>query len=97
MGRMDDFGVDARIDDSADDRINDPGATFERFRPLREALRRLQGRCVAYSGDYNALAVAIDGLDTAAGHFTGDRAFYGPRLWRQGVYTQAGPEEYPRP
>lgn len=57
--------------------IADPGAEFEKLRPLAAELRRLQRRCKPFGRDYHALAVAIEGLETAAFHFTRQPRFFG--------------------
>lgn len=54
----------------------DPIAAFEALRPDLERLRDLQRRCRPFGADYHALAIAIDGLERAAEHFTGRRHFY---------------------
>lgn len=49
---------------------HDPIAEFEALRPLAERLRQMQTRCRPFGRDYHAIALALDGLDTAAYHFT---------------------------
>lgn len=52
---------------------------FEALRPYAQHLRALQGRCRPFGRDWQALNVALQGLETAAFHFTGQGAFYGSR------------------
>lgn len=47
-------------------------AAFAALRPYVQALRQLQFRCRPYGADYCALALPLDGLFTAAFHFTRD-------------------------
>lgn len=49
---------------------------FEDLRPLVQRLREMQGRCKPFGRDYHAIAVALEGLDTAAYHFTRRPHFY---------------------
>lgn len=50
---------------------------FQGFRAHVAELRKLQARCKPFGRDYLALAIAIDGLETAAYHFTRRAHFYG--------------------
>ncbi|HEY8574406.1 hypothetical protein [Phenylobacterium sp.] len=50
--------------------ISDPVKAFEELTPLVEQLRKLQMRCKPFGADYHAIGVAIEGLQTAAYHFT---------------------------
>jgi hypothetical protein len=54
-------------------------AAFLELRPYYDQLCALRLRCRPFGGDYLALGIAIDGLDTAALHFTRESAFYGAR------------------
>jgi hypothetical protein len=56
--------------------LDDPILEFEQLRPLAERLRQLQTRCKPFGRDYHALAIALDGLDTAAYHFTRRPRFF---------------------
>lgn len=57
--------------------LTDPRVDFEKLKPLVAELRALQRRCKPFGRDYHALAVAIDGLETAAFHFTRQPRFFG--------------------
>ena len=52
---------------------------FDALRPYAQALRRLQSRCRPFGRDWQALTVAVEGLETTAFHFTGAAHFYGSR------------------
>lgn len=58
------------------DRALAPGA-FESLRPYHNRLRVLQARCRPFGRDWQALNIALQGLETAAFHFTGAAQFYG--------------------
>lgn len=50
---------------------------FTSLSPYAAELRRLQSRCKPFGRDYMALAIALDGLESAAFHFTRWPHFYG--------------------
>lgn len=52
---------------------------FEALRPYAARLRLWQGRCRPFGRDWQALNVALQGLETAAYHFTQTPQFYGSR------------------
>jgi hypothetical protein len=52
---------------------------FEQLRPYAAGLRGLQGRCRPFGRDWQAINVAVQGLETAAFHFTQTPQFYGSR------------------
>lgn len=52
---------------------------FEALRPYALRLRHLQSRCRPFGRDWQALNVALEGLETAAFHFTGVDRFYASR------------------
>jgi hypothetical protein len=52
---------------------------FEALRPYAASLRGLQGRCRPFGGDWQAISVALQGLETMAFHFTNVAQFYGAR------------------
>jgi hypothetical protein len=54
-------------------------AAFVGLRPYHTHLQKMQIRCRPFGGDYLALGIALQGLDTAALHFTGEPGFYGAR------------------
>jgi hypothetical protein len=54
-------------------------SAFLELEPYHRQLQVLQRRCRPFGGDYLALGVAMEGLDTAALHFTREAAFYGAR------------------
>ena len=54
-------------------------AAFEALTPYADHLRRLQGRCRPFGGDYMALDIARQGLESAAFHFTRQASFYGAK------------------
>lgn len=56
--------------------VADPVREFERLRPYVDQLRRLQRQCKPFGRDYLAIAIALDGLETAAYHFTKRPHFY---------------------
>jgi len=74
------YGPKAPLEDACDlrDRAVVAGA-FEALRPYALALRHLQSRCRPFGRDWQALNVALQGLDTTAFHFTGAAHFYGSR------------------
>lgn len=57
--------------------VADPVAEFEKLRPMVAELRRMQRRCAPFGRDYHAIAVALEGLETAAFHFTRQPRFFG--------------------
>lgn len=59
--------------------ISDAAAEFRKLRPLVDQLRALQRRCRPFGGDYHAIALALEGLETAAYHFTREPRFFGDR------------------
>ena len=56
--------------------LPDPVNAFEALTPYVDQLRALQMRCKPFGADYLALAIALDGVQTAAYHFTGRPHFY---------------------
>lgn len=56
--------------------LADPIQAFEDLTPYVGQLRALQMRCKPFGADYLALAIALDGVQTAAYHFTGRANFY---------------------
>lgn len=56
--------------------LADPLREFEELRPYVTKLREMQRRCRPFGRDYHAIAIAIDGLETAAYHFTRRPHFY---------------------
>lgn len=54
----------------------DPLQAFAELRPLWAELRRLQGQCEPFKGDYLALGVALASLEQTAEHFTRRRHFF---------------------
>ncbi|HEX3700985.1 MAG TPA: hypothetical protein VHV27_09960 [Phenylobacterium sp.] len=50
---------------------------FDELRPLVDKLRAMQHQYKPFGPDYCALAVALEGMDTAAYHFTKRPGFYG--------------------
>lgn len=57
--------------------VPDAVRAFEAMRPLVEQLRGLQRGCKPFGRDYHALAIAIEGMESAAYHFTRRPHFYG--------------------
>lgn len=53
--------------------------TFERFDDFVRQLEALQRQCRPFGRDYHAIAVALEGIETTAYHFTRRRSFYGAR------------------
>ena len=51
-------------------------AAFDHLKPYVEELLSLQGECEPMKADYSAIGIALDGLQTAAYHFTRRRHFY---------------------
>ena len=62
---------------------------FESLRPYAMKLRLLQGRCRPFGRDWQAINVALQGLETTAFHFTQVAQFYGARA------DSAGPTRPP--
>ena len=56
--------------------IGDAVRVFEDLTPYARRLRELQSRCKPFGRDYHALAIAIEGLESAAYHFTRRPHFY---------------------
>jgi hypothetical protein len=56
--------------------IGDPVQAFERLRPYVNELMALRGRCKPFGRDYHALSIALEGLESAAYHFTRRPHFY---------------------
>lgn len=56
--------------------IGDPIQAFEDLEPYARRLRELQARCKPFGRDYHALAIALEGLESAAYHFTRRPHFY---------------------
>jgi hypothetical protein len=56
--------------------LADPVGEFEALRPYVVRLRDLQRRCKPFGRDYHAIAIAIEGLEDAAYHFTRRPHFY---------------------
>lgn len=50
---------------------------FTSLAPYANELRRLQTSCRPFGRDYHAVAIALDGLESAAYHFTRWPHFYG--------------------
>jgi hypothetical protein len=50
--------------------LPDPVKAFEELTPFVDRLRQMQMRCKPFGADYLAIAIALDGLQTAAFHFT---------------------------
>ena len=59
--------------------VSDAVASFEALRPYDQQLRAMQRNCKPFGRDYFAIAIALDGLQTAAFHFTRRPHFYGDR------------------
>ena len=59
--------------------LPDPVRNFEELRPYVGQLRAMQRTCKPFGRDYLAIAIALDGLETAAFHFTRRPHFYGDR------------------
>ena len=74
------YGPRDPLADAADlrERTTVAGA-FDALRPYALALRGLQSRCRPFGGDWQALNVALQGLERTAFHFTGVEHFYGSR------------------
>jgi len=78
--RRDFYGAREPIADAADLREREAVAgVFEALRPYALALRHLQSRCRPFGRDWQALNVAVQGLETTAFHFTGLPHYYGSR------------------
>lgn len=74
------YGPRTPLADAADLRERSAVAgAFEALRPYALALRRLQSRCRPFGRDWQALNVALEGLETTTFHFTGIASFYGSR------------------
>jgi hypothetical protein len=56
--------------------LADPVGEFEALRPLVIRLGDLQRRCKPFGRDHHVLAVAMEGVDAAAYHFTRRPQFY---------------------
>lgn len=56
--------------------LGEPVREFEALRPYVNQLRKLQQKCKPFGRDYLAIAIAIDGLESAAYHFTRRPHFY---------------------
>jgi hypothetical protein len=74
------YGPRDPLADAADlrERAAVPGA-FEALRPYAQKLRLLQGRCRPFGRDWQAINIALQGLETMAFHFTQVEQFYGAR------------------
>ena len=59
--------------------VSDPVQRFEELTPFVQALRKMQFTCRPFGRDYHAIAIALDGLETAAYHFTRRPNFYGAK------------------
>jgi hypothetical protein len=59
--------------------LRDPIGEFEALRPYVDQLRKLQQQCRPFGRDYLAIAIALDGLESAAYHFTRRPHFYAGR------------------
>jgi hypothetical protein len=57
--------------------VRDPLGRFDAMKPFVAELRAMQRECKPFGRDYHAIAVAIEGLETAAYHFTRRPHFYG--------------------
>lgn len=78
--RRDFFGARDPLPDAADLSAREAVANvFEGLRPYALTLRHLQARCRPFGRDWQALNVALQGLETTAFHFTGTPQFYGAR------------------
>jgi len=56
--------------------VYDPEAQFEALRPYRKALIHMKTQVRPLGSDYLILDAAMQALDTAAYHFTGDPTFF---------------------
>lgn len=56
--------------------VPDPVRAFEALRPYVHQLREMQRHCKPFGRDYHAIAIALDGLESAAYHFTRRPHFY---------------------
>lgn len=56
--------------------IGDAVRVFTDLTPYARRLRELQRCCKPFGRDYHALAIAIEGLESAAYHFTRRPHFY---------------------
>jgi len=56
--------------------VADPVARFEALRPCVQLLRQMQRQCRPFGRDYHAIAIALEGLDSAAYHFTRRPQFF---------------------
>lgn len=65
-------------------------SAFAALRPYHQRLRTLQGRCRPFGRDWQALNVALQGLETAAFHFTGTPQFYGSQGDSAGAVRSLG-------
>jgi hypothetical protein len=57
--------------------VQDPEARFEELRPYVALLRKMQRGCRPFGRDYHAIAIALEGLESTAYHFTRRPHFYG--------------------
>ena len=57
--------------------VHEPKTQFERLKPAVDIIRAMQRTCRPFGKDYMILGAAIDGLDTAAYHFTRHPGFFG--------------------
>ena len=57
--------------------VLDPVRRFEELRPYVKLLKAMQRQCRPFGRDYLAIAIALDGLQTTAFHFTRRPHFYG--------------------
>ena len=56
--------------------LTDPVREFEALKPYVNELRKMQQKCKPFGRDYMAIAIALDGLESAAYHFTRRPHFY---------------------
>jgi len=56
--------------------VANPEKAFEDLRPFVSRLRNMQRQCKPFGRDYHAIAIAIDGLESCAYHFTRRPHFY---------------------
>lgn len=89
--RRDFYGSRDPLPDAADLRDRACAAmVFEGLRPYAQALRTLQSRCRPFGRDWQALNVAVQGLETTAFHFTGVPHVYGSRGDSAGPVREIG-------
>jgi hypothetical protein len=69
---------------------------FDAFLPYVKMIRAMQAECAPMGPDDNALKIAIDGLETAAYHFTRRPMYFdmypADRDWRRNYYPGLGDE-----